>query len=293
MKRFSSSSDSLGVLVSNFPPKEEEKHGKDNYGYSKEFQAMLDSLDQEDCGEEMTGKKRRLSSEQVKALERNFEVENKLEPERKAKLAEELGLQPRQVAIWFQNRRARWKTKQLERDYGILKANYDGLKLNFDSLERQNKALAEKLRHLKAKLCRDTAESNGSAKEESPISMCKSSIMEQSRHQDFSDNGDNAEVNLFKNLKSKDGSSDSDSNGVMKEESNGNSSLGYNNGHSSLSSNSMVNWFQLSDSRSVAGKGFQTQLVRMEEQSLFSTEESCNFFSVDQAPTLHWYSAEQ
>lgn len=124
---------------------EEEKHGKDNYGYSKEFQAMLDSLDQEDCGEEMTGKKRRLSSEQVKALERNFEVENKLEPERKAKLAEELGLQPRQVAIWFQNRRARWKTKQLERDYGILKADYDGLKLNFDSLERQNKALAEKV----------------------------------------------------------------------------------------------------------------------------------------------------
>ena len=49
--------------------------------------------------------------DQVKALEKNFEVENKLEPERKVKLALELGLQPGQVAVWFQNRRSRWKTK--------------------------------------------------------------------------------------------------------------------------------------------------------------------------------------
>ncbi|KAB2628881.1 homeobox-leucine zipper protein ATHB-6-like [Pyrus ussuriensis x Pyrus communis] len=275
MKRFGSS-ESLGALVSNFPSKEEVKLAKDKYGYSKEFQAMLDSLEQEDIGEEMSGKKRRLSSEQVKALERSFEVENKLEPERKVKLAEELGLQPRQVAIWFQNRRARWKTKQLERDYSVLKADYDGLKHNFDSLERQNKALAEKLSQLKAKLFTEGAESNGSAKEESPISTCKSS--------------ENIEVE-FKNLKTKDGSSDGDSNEVlMKEESNGNSSLGYNNNNNnSSSSNSMVNWFQLSESRSVAaGKGFQGQLVRMEEQSLFTTDESCNFFSVDQAPSLHW-----
>ncbi|KAB2617028.1 homeobox-leucine zipper protein ATHB-6-like [Pyrus ussuriensis x Pyrus communis] len=274
MKRFSSS-DSLGALVSNFPSKEEGKLAKDSYGYSKELQAMLDSLNQEDVGEEMSGKKRRLNSEQVKALERNFDVENKLEPERKVKLAEELGLQPRQVAIWFQNRRARWKTKQLERDYSILKTDYDGLKLNFDSLERQNKALAEKLSQLKAKLYGESAQRNDSVKEESPSSTCKSS--------------ENLEVDLIKNLKSKDGSSDSDSNGVLtKEESNGNSSLGFNNNRNSISSNSMVNWFQLSDSRSVGGKGFQAQTVRMEEQSFFSTDESCNFFSVDQAPSLHW-----
>jgi homeobox-leucine zipper protein len=109
---------------------------------------MLDTYDQEDCGEEISVKKRRLSSHQVKTLEISFEVENKLEPERKVKLAEELGLEPRQVAIWFQNRRARWKTKQLERDYSVLKADYDALKHNYDSLERQNKALAEKVMHL-------------------------------------------------------------------------------------------------------------------------------------------------
>ena len=39
----------------------------------------------------------------------------------------DVGLQPRQVAIWFQNRRARWKTKQLEKDYDVLKRQYEGM----------------------------------------------------------------------------------------------------------------------------------------------------------------------
>lgn len=109
---------------------------------------MLDGLDEEGCVEEsghVAEKKRRLSVDQVKALEKNFEVENKLEPERKVKLAQELGLQPRQVAVWFQNRRARWKTKQLERDYGVLKGNYDSLKLNYDALQHDNEALLKEV----------------------------------------------------------------------------------------------------------------------------------------------------
>ncbi|TYI00367.1 hypothetical protein ES332_A11G129800v1 [Gossypium tomentosum] len=87
---------------------------------------MLDGLDEEDSIEEggqATEKKRCLSMHQVKALEKNFDVGNKLKPEKKVKLAGELGLQPRQVAIWFQNRHARWKTNVLEKDYAMLKAN--------------------------------------------------------------------------------------------------------------------------------------------------------------------------
>lgn len=86
-------------------------------------------------------RKRRLNLEQVKALEKSFELGNKLEPERKMQLARALGLQPRQIAIWFQNRRARWKTKQLERDYDILKRQFDALKADNDSLKSQNNKL--------------------------------------------------------------------------------------------------------------------------------------------------------
>ena len=86
-------------------------------------------------------KKRRLSTDQVRALERSFETENKLEPERKARLALDLGLQPRQVAVWFQNRRARWKTKQLERDYAALRHSYDALRRDHDALRRDKDAL--------------------------------------------------------------------------------------------------------------------------------------------------------
>lgn len=57
------------------------------------------------------------------------------------RVAQELGLQPRQVAIWFQNRRARWKVKRLERDYGVLKASYEALKVKFDELEKEKEGL--------------------------------------------------------------------------------------------------------------------------------------------------------
>jgi len=109
---------------------------------------MIEGLDEEVCMEEsghVAEKKRRLGVDQVKALERSFEVENKLEPERKVKLAQELGLQPRQVAVWFQNRRARWKTKQLERDYGVLKTSFDALKQNYDALQRDKDALLKEV----------------------------------------------------------------------------------------------------------------------------------------------------
>lgn len=97
-------------------------------------------------------KKRRLMAEQVQFLEKSFEVENKLEPERKIQIAKELNLQPRQVAIWFQNRRARYKTKQLEKDYDFLKSNYDKLKMEFDYVQKNNDKLKIEVQVLKEKL---------------------------------------------------------------------------------------------------------------------------------------------
>ena len=81
-------------------------------------------------------------------LEKSFDEENKLEPERKSQLAKKLGLQPRQVAVWFQNRRARWKTKQLERDYDVLKASYDLLLSNYDSVIKENADLKSQVSYI-------------------------------------------------------------------------------------------------------------------------------------------------
>ncbi|KAK6922045.1 Leucine zipper, homeobox-associated [Dillenia turbinata] len=104
-----------------------------------------------DDGSQAGEKKRRLNMEQVKTLEKNFELGNKLEPERKMQLARALGLQPRQIAIWFQNRRARWKTKQLEKDYDLLKRQYDAIKADNDALQAQNQKLHAEILALKGR----------------------------------------------------------------------------------------------------------------------------------------------
>ncbi|XWS51076.1 hypothetical protein CRYUN_Cryun12cG0145300 [Craigia yunnanensis] len=117
------------------------------------------TFDQEDNGDEdldeyfhQPDKKRRLTVDQVQFLEKSFEVENKLEPERKIQLAKDLGLQPRQVSIWFQNRRARWKTKQLEKDYDALRASYNSLKADYDNLLNEKDKLKEEVLQLTDKL---------------------------------------------------------------------------------------------------------------------------------------------
>lgn len=116
------------------------------------FTSSDELYDEEYYEKQSPEKKHRLSSEQVHLLEKSFEEENKLEPERKTQLAKKLGLQPRQVAVWFQNRRARWKTKQLERDYDVLKSSYDTLLASYDSILKENEKLKSEVVSLNEKL---------------------------------------------------------------------------------------------------------------------------------------------
>ncbi|KAL6322388.1 hypothetical protein AAG906_007941 [Vitis piasezkii] len=66
-------------------------------------------------------KKLRLSKEQSAILEETFKEHNTLNPKQKLALAKQLNLRPRQVEVWFQNRRARTKLKQTEVDCEYLK----------------------------------------------------------------------------------------------------------------------------------------------------------------------------
>lgn len=90
--------------------------------------------------------KKRFSEEQIKSLESMFATQTKLEPRQKLQLARELDLQPRQVAIWFQNKRARWKSKQLEREYSALRDDYDTLLCSYESLKKEKHALLKQVR---------------------------------------------------------------------------------------------------------------------------------------------------
>ncbi|XP_058184924.1 homeobox-leucine zipper protein ATHB-6-like [Rhododendron vialii] len=309
MKRLGSP-DSLGALMSICPASTEEHSPV----YGREFQTMLEGLDEEGCVEEsghVSEKKRRLSVDQVKALEKNFEVENKLEPERKVKLAQELGLQPRQVAVWFQNRRARWKTKQLERDYGVLKASFDALKHNYENLQHDNDALLKEIKELKSKLKEDNTETNVSVKEEQlPSDSENRVITEQSTAPPLAADrlhGEKIGAPIFPDFK--DGSSDSDSSAILNEENNNSSptaasisSAANNGGGSALfpamikfgGGSSSMNCYNFSESKaSNMGVAYQPQFVKIEEHNFFSGEEACNFFSDEQAPTLQWYCSDQ
>ncbi|CAL9755179.1 unnamed protein product [Musa acuminata subsp. burmannicoides] len=89
--------------------------------------------------------KRRLSEDQVKLLEMSFMDERKLEAGRKAHLAATLGLDAKQVAVWFQNRRARHKSKQVKEAYVELKLAHDAVVLEKCHLENEVSKLKEKL----------------------------------------------------------------------------------------------------------------------------------------------------
>ncbi|KAI6707383.1 hypothetical protein NL676_010345 [Syzygium grande] len=92
---------------------------------------------------DLSRKKLRLSKDQSAVLEESFKGHNTLNPKQKLALAEQLGLRPRQVEVWFQNRRARTKLKQTEVDCEYLKRCCE-------SLTEENRRLQKEVQELRA-----------------------------------------------------------------------------------------------------------------------------------------------
>ncbi|CAJ2650242.1 unnamed protein product [Trifolium pratense] len=88
-------------------------------------------------------KKLRLTKEQSHLLEEKFRTNHTLNPKQKESLAMQLKLRPRQVEVWFQNRRARSKLKQTE-----MECEY--LKRWFGTLTEQNRRLQREVEELRA-----------------------------------------------------------------------------------------------------------------------------------------------
>ncbi|KAK8933325.1 Homeobox-leucine zipper protein HOX3 [Platanthera zijinensis] len=100
--------------------------------------------DEEECGDGGSRpKKLRLSKEQSRMLEESFRQNHTLNPKQKEALASKLRLRPRQVEVWFQNRRARTKLKQTE-----MECEY--LKRCFGSLTEENRRLQREVEELRA-----------------------------------------------------------------------------------------------------------------------------------------------
>ncbi|XP_022151367.1 homeobox-leucine zipper protein HOX11 isoform X2 [Momordica charantia] len=88
-------------------------------------------------------KKLRLSKEQSAFLEESFKEHSTLNPKQKLALAKQLNLRPRQVEVWFQNRRARTKLKQTEVDCEYLRRCCE-------TLTEENRRLQKELQELRA-----------------------------------------------------------------------------------------------------------------------------------------------
>ncbi|XP_062105923.1 homeobox-leucine zipper protein ATHB-52-like [Humulus lupulus] len=104
---------------------------------------------------------RRLTQAQVRLLETSFTSDHKLQSERKLHLAAKLGLSPRQVAIWYQNRRARHKTQTVEFDYRSIQLKLDDVLAEKKRLEREVGMLKHELNRAREMLLRASGNDGG------------------------------------------------------------------------------------------------------------------------------------
>ncbi|CAH2080496.1 unnamed protein product [Thlaspi arvense] len=131
--------DSGASSFSNASVKREREHGSED----GETERVSPRVSDEDDDGTNARKKLRLNKDQSALLEESFKQHSTLNPKQKLELARKLNLRPRQVEVWFQNRRARTKLKQTEVDCEFLKKCCE-------TLTDENRRLQKELQELKA-----------------------------------------------------------------------------------------------------------------------------------------------
>ncbi|KAL0381491.1 UNVERIFIED_CONTAM: Homeobox-leucine zipper protein HAT22 [Sesamum angustifolium] len=119
------------------------KRERETGGEEVEIERVSSRASDEDDDGSNGRKKLRLTKAQSALLEESFKHHSTLNPKQKQELARELKLRPRQVEVWFQNRRARTKLKQTEVDCEFLKKYCE-------TLTDENRRLQKELQELKA-----------------------------------------------------------------------------------------------------------------------------------------------
>ncbi|KAI9083003.1 hypothetical protein K1719_035018 [Acacia pycnantha] len=101
-------------------------------------------------------KKLRLTKEQSAMLEDSFKLRSSPNPLQKQELAQRLNLKPRQIEVWFQNRRARKKLKQTELDCELLSKCCENLR-------KENRRLKKEVEELRGGLKVEAPSSSSSS----------------------------------------------------------------------------------------------------------------------------------
>lgn len=133
------------TISSSISGKRSEREPNNNNGDENDASCSRGLSDEEEDGGDGSGgrKKLRLSKDQSAVLEETFKEHSTLNPKQKLALAKQLNLRPRQVEVWFQNRRARTKLKQTEVDCEYLKRCCE-------NLTEENRRLQKEVQELRA-----------------------------------------------------------------------------------------------------------------------------------------------
>lgn len=97
--------------------------------------------------------KKRLTQDQLHLLEMSFITNPKLEGDRKQELASKLGVPPKQVAIWYQNKRARCKIEAIELDYKAIQLQLQNVLAHNRMLQSEVSSLTNELNQAHHLLC--------------------------------------------------------------------------------------------------------------------------------------------